>query len=110
MDFIHNAVRWVTRWTEAHLHQIAVALVTSVIALYAADIKRFIRNRVRKWSFVSRTAVFVLVSGVGFGLLVVLASPQLARLLAHFGGVLTLLVTIGVFVGVGVLAERKGQI
>lgn len=109
MDYIHNAIRWVTDWIDEHLYQIAVALVTSLIALYAADIKRFIRNRIRKWSFFSRTAVFVLVSGVGFGLVVVLASPYVARLLAHFGGVLTLVVTVGVFVGVGLLAERKGQ-
>ena len=97
-------------WILARLDRVSVAIAASLMVIVGGIIIKAIRKRIRGWHFAARTSVFILVSGVGFGMIVALAAPRLARMLAYFGFSYLLLTTVLAFVGVGLLAERRRQI
>jgi hypothetical protein len=50
---------------------------------------------------------FVIVCAFGFGMLAVFIAPGLASLLRYFWDRYLVIVVVGAFVGVGMMAERK---
>ena len=68
---------------------------------------RFVKRRVGHRHFVVRTLAFILLCGFGYGLLAVFLAPGIIAVLRHFGSQYIVLTVVGVFVWIGVMAERK---
>lgn len=97
-------------WLFARLDTVSVAIAASLMVMIGNTITKKIRRRMKGWHFATRTLVFVLVNSIGFGMVVALAAPQLARVLLVFGASYLLFTTTLAFIGVGLYAERHRQI
>lgn len=97
-------------WIVGRLDRVSVAIAASLMVIVGGIIIKEIRKRIRDKPFAARTAIFIAVSGVGFGMIVALAAPRIARALMFFGFSYVLLMTVAAFVGIGLLAERRRQI
>jgi len=89
--------------------QVGLAMASTVLVIYGNDINRFLRKHIRSWSFVCRLLFFISLCAFGYGLAVVYSSRLLSRFLGslnpwEFAGV-----TLGGFLLLGILAERKKQ-
>lgn len=94
-------------WVQAHLSTISAAITTTLLVIFGDDINRFVKNRIRGYHFVIRTATFILLCAVGYGMLSVAGAPAVARVLRYFGDRYLALAVAAAFVVMGVLAERK---
>jgi hypothetical protein len=94
-------------WALGHMSQITTALTASLLVIFGDDINGFVKDRVRHRHFVVRTVSFILVCAFGFGMLAVFIAPGLVSLLRYFGERYLVIVVVGAFVSVGVMAERK---
>ncbi len=97
-------------WILARIDRVSVAIAASLMVIVGGIIIKAIRKRIRTWHFAARTAVFVSVSGIGFGLIVALTAPRVSRALRAFGSSYVLVSCVAAFVGIGLLAERRRQI
>jgi len=93
-----------------HLHQIAIALSVTLLAVFGNDINGWVKRAVRKHPFPVRVGVFVLLVAFGYGLATVLVSSLVARMLVNVDNRYLACVVLLLFVLVGVLAEHKGNI
>ncbi len=98
------------QWTTGHLGILGTMIVASLLALYGAATTRFVARRIRNWPFPLRTAVFVLLAGFGFGIMIATGSVWVAKLLALAGTTYLPPVVLAVFMVIGILAERSGRI
>lgn len=99
-----------SNWCAAHLHEIAGAFITTLLVVFGADINRKVRELIKKQHFLVRTLIFVLICGIGYGLLSVVATPYLARGLKSFGSFWLAPMTFLAFVALGFIAQRKRHI
>ncbi|ATC94158.1 DUF3392 family protein [Pseudoalteromonas tunicata] len=93
-----------------YLSQIAMLLTVCLIALYGNELNKLIKRVVGRRHFIIRTLVFVVVTAFGYGALVVWLAPFIAHLLAMLKGVWLMPVVCSLFIGLGILAERKNQL
>ena len=94
-------------WVKSNLLAIATAFTTALLVIYGDDINRAVKHRISRYSFLVRTMVFVVLCSCGYGLLTVLITPSVARLLHYFGDQYITLVVLASFLAIGILAERK---
>jgi Na+-transporting NADH:ubiquinone oxidoreductase subunit NqrD len=98
------------QWLKPYLYNISLLLVVCLVSLYANDIIKVTKRFVARRHFFVRVAVFVLVTGFGFGFLVVFATPLLCKLLLLFGTQWLGLMVICAFTVLGVIADKKNQL
>lgn len=94
----------------SHLPKIAAAFVATLLALYGADVTRWIRRYIRRWPFVARAVFFIALVGVGFGAAALALTSVLSRVLLAFDRPAVLPLILVLVVGLGLLAERRRQI
>ena len=94
-------------WALGHMSQITTALTASLLVIFGDDILGFVKGQVRTRHFIVRTIAFVLVCAFGFGMLAVFIAPGLSNLLRYFGDRYLVLIVVGSFVGIGMMAERR---
>ena len=92
------------------LYGISLATITTLVAIYGADINQAIRARIQRWNLMVRTAVFITLCAFGYGWLILQATPLLRRLLGMVPRVWLPLVIVGVFMSLGLLAQGKRKI
>lgn len=114
MDSVINAFSNVAitvgQWLAPYLYNISLLLVVCLISLYANDIIKITKRFVARRHFIIRIACFVLITGFGFGLMVVFVTPFLSQLLMMLG-IKWLAVTVLVaFIVLGVIADKKNQL
>ncbi|MFY8327280.1 DUF3392 family protein [Pseudoalteromonas sp. ZZD1] len=98
------------QWLGPFLPNIALLLVVCLVSLYANDIIKVTKRFVARRHFIIRVAVFVLITGFGFGLLVVFVAPLLSKLLMLFGSQWLGVMVICAFAILGVIADKKNQL
>ncbi|MFQ6371644.1 DUF3392 domain-containing protein [Shewanella sp. YIC-542] len=91
------------------LGEIASAMVACLVFTFGVDVNRWLRRRLGARGFIMRTLIFILLNAFGYGLLIVLASPWLARQMAHMPALWLLLLVVATFMVVGVWAQRNQQ-
>jgi len=89
------------------MSQITTAMTGSLLVIFGDDVIRIVKNQVRHRHFIVRTIVFVLLCAFGFGMLAVFIAPGLANLLRYLGDRYVVLVVVGAFVWIGMMAERR---
>jgi len=97
-------------WVRPHLTMIAFTFVCTLLVLYGNEITRFIKHLTRAYPLWVRVLIFMIVSGVGYGW----ATSELTALLkshvlAASGRWLGMMV-LAIFIGLGILADRKKQV
>ncbi|CAM4117442.1 DUF3392 family protein [Pseudoalteromonas ostreae] len=98
------------QWLKPYLYNIALLLVVCLVSLYANEIIKTTKRFVARRHFILRVCAFVLVTGFGFGLLVVFVTPLLSQLLMFFGVRWLGVTAVAAFILLGVVAERKNQL
>lgn len=88
---------------------IATAMLVCLILVFAADVNRIIRRQLLGHSFVLRTLVFIIVNAFGYGLLIVKATPWLARHIVAMPSHWMFLLIVGMFIFIGYWAQRHRQ-
>ena len=104
---------WLTLLSEPlqpHLHQIAMALSLTLLAVFGNDINNRVKRAVRKRSFPVRVSIFVLLVVFGYGAAGLLVCALLTKVLVNVDHRYLVAVVLIAFVLVGVLAEHKGNI
>ena len=94
-------------YMKPHLSFIATAFTTALLVIYGDYINRAVKKRVRQHHFLVRTAIFILLFSVGYGLLTAWVTPAVRYLLLYFGDAYFAPAVILAFVALGILAERK---
>lgn len=90
----------------AYNSEIAFALVATTLIIFGGVINAFVRNLVKSWNVVLRVAVFVLLCAVGYGVLAAWLTGFLQGQLRGLTSLMYVLVVVGSFVVLGLLAER----
>ncbi|MFH1024578.1 MAG: DUF3392 family protein [Planctomycetota bacterium] len=110
MEIASGCCRWLSGWMRPQTHNIAMALVATVLVIYGEDINSAIKKAIQKYHFIARTLVFVAVCAFGYGTMAVLFTKLVAFLLGEMGNVLLPVAVVVLFLVVGQLAQHKKQI
>ena len=97
-------------WVRPHVTLIAFSFVCTLLVLYVNEITRFFKHVTRTYPFWVRVTIFMIISGVGYGW----ATAELTGLLKNHvltaaGKWLAVWVLL-IFIGLGLLANRKKQV
>ncbi|WXL25373.1 DUF3392 domain-containing protein [Ectopseudomonas mendocina] len=107
MVLLLDLIATLSRWSRSHLHDISLAIIATLLVLIAPSINAWVQRNTASMNFVFRTLIFVLLCAVGYGMLIVFATPYLAQALGHFNNYTLAPVLILVFFIVGILADRS---
>ena len=110
MNVFADIITGVSEWMRPYVLQIAVAFVATVLFVYANDINRWVKRRIKRKHFIIRAGIFVMVCAFGYGALTVLAASVFASFLGSLDPLFLAPVVVMAFVAVGIVAERKKQI
>jgi hypothetical protein len=106
MDVVHTLAQFL----RPHLGEIAISLVACILVIAGGDINRTVRGMLRGHNFLVRTLVFILLNAFGYGLVIVHASPMLARSLAKLDQNWLVTVVAISFLLIGLWAQRNKQV
>ena len=97
-------------WLRERLGGVGTAIVATVLVLYGARINKAIRRQIRSLHFVGRLAIFVALCACGYATGAVFAGHLLGGLLGKFNDMWLAPIVGVIFVLIGLLAEREGQV
>lgn len=100
----------ITHFLRQHLHDIAIAMIATLLMIFGSDINRFIKKLVKKHHFIVRVAIFVLVCAIGYGLATVFLADFLMTLLRSIPRQFLALSIVIIFIFLGLVAETRRQI
>lgn len=100
MNLIQNTLR-------PHLSSIALAIVATLFVIFGNDLNRMVKRQVKSLAFPLRVGVFICVCAFGVGAAAVYLQRLLHNALRGLTDLQLLLTLVGVFVGLGLLAEHK---
>lgn len=107
MDLLFDLIATLSRWSRYHLHDIALAIMATLLVLFGPGINAWVQRSIGGLNFIFRTLIFVLICAVGYGLAMVFVTPWLAQGLGHFNNYTLAPVLLLVFFLIGVLADRS---
>ena len=93
-----------------YLTEISTALIACFLVMAGGEINTLLRRTLRNHNFVLRTVVFVLINAFGYGLIIVKATPYLARTLRDMDAGIMVSISIVSFILIGSWAQRNRQI
>ncbi len=101
--FIINFSQWLYPW----LGEIAMAIMATLLVIYGHSINRLVKKQTSGMHFILRTLIFILLCTFGYGALLIYATPILSHLLAGVGMIYLGPLIVGIFIMLGVLAEKE---
>lgn len=107
---MNDALISIGSWFSVHLDAVAMTLATALMIFSASFVTKKIRERVRRYPWVVRISVFILMCAVGYGLLTLFVGKAIAWFLGGLSQEALALMVIMAFIGVGVVAENKREI
>lgn len=110
VNFISSLNSQVASWLSPYLSQIVLIALICLTAIYGASLNKAVKRLIGQQNFFARTMIFILVTGVGVGSLIVFVNPYLVRLFHQIERGFLPLVVFALFVVLGVLADRKNQV
>ncbi|MFU8892394.1 MAG: DUF3392 family protein [Luteolibacter sp.] len=100
----------ITNFFSQHLHGIAIAVIATLLVIFGGDINRVIKRLIGKNHFLVRLGIFVLVCALGYGFATILLTEVLTKMLASIPRRFLSISIIGIFILLGLTAERRRQI
>jgi hypothetical protein len=107
MDLLLDLIVTLSRWSRSHLYEIALAIMATLLVLFGPGVNAWVQRNTSSMNFILRTLIFVLLCAVGYGLLIVFATPYLAKGLGLFNNFTLAPVLILLFFVIGILADRS---
>lgn len=107
---IANLCASASQGTRPYLTQVALAISSTLLAIYGGDINGWFKDLVKGYPFVLRVLAFVLLVAFGYGALGLAMAHFLAVLLGMLANVILAPVICLVFLLIGLLAEEKRHI
>jgi hypothetical protein len=98
-----------SEWMHPHLHGIALAMIATILVIFGNDINRWVRKLVRKYNFIVRLLVFIVVCAAGYGIATVFLTQALAKLLGSIHNHYLPIVVAIIFLALGLTAEERNQ-
>ncbi|WP_026972066.1 DUF3392 domain-containing protein [Aliagarivorans marinus] len=93
-----------------YLSEISMAVVACTLVMVGGDINRAMRAVLVRQHFLVRTIAFIALNAFGYGLLIVYATPWLRRMLLSLQPAVMLAVVIGIFLAIGMWAQRNRHV
>ncbi|WP_028292280.1 DUF3392 domain-containing protein [Oceanobacter kriegii] len=93
-------------WIRPYNHDIALALVATLLVVFGDTINGMVRRAVRKHWMVVRVAVFIALCTFGYGAITVWVVPLLASLLMSVSAQYYGVSVVVAFTALGLMAER----
>ena len=93
-----------------NLDNISMAWIATILVVYGDTITQFVKKHTKQYHFPVRVMIFVLVSAFGYGVLTTVGTDVLSALIRKCNRELVIPVVVLMFVGIGILADRKDQI
>ena len=90
-----------------HLLEISASIIACILVLFGHTVNNIVRRLIYKQHFVIRTAIFIALNAFGYGLIIVTASPYLAKMFASFRPEIMILSIFSCFIFIGVWAQRS---
>ncbi|TDR78789.1 uncharacterized protein DUF3392 [Photobacterium lutimaris] len=104
-SLITDLGNWIRPWVD----DIATAVVTCLLVMFAADINRFMRKQLVGTNFIVRTIIFILINAFGYGFFIVSTAPLLSTQLSQLANHWLITVITILFIVIGVWAQRHRQ-
>ena len=98
------------QWFRPYQYQAAMAIVATSLVIFGNDINNAIRQLIRKKHFIVRSAVFIAVCAFGYGLVTIWLTQLLSSQLSTISDKYIVLVVIGIFIGLGMWAQKHRHI
>jgi hypothetical protein len=99
-----------SQWLYPYLGEIALAIMATLLVIYGDSINHMVKKQTIGLHFILRTAAFIILCTFGYGALLIFFAPILGKWLATIGMIYLGPFIVGVFITLGVIAERKNQI
>ncbi len=103
---IINFSQWLYPW----LGEIAMAIMATLLVIYGGVINRMVKKQISGMHFIFRTLIFILLCSFGYGVLLIYFTPVLSHWLAAVGMIFLSPLIIGIFITLGVIAEKQNRI
>ncbi len=102
-----DPIVFLSRWMRGHLHEIALAIVATLLMIFGSAIVRALKPHLRKLPMLVRILAFMLVCSFGFAMLCTAGTRMIASLLGGFSNSALSLVVVGLFLLVGSIAQSE---
>lgn len=99
-----------SQWLYPWLGEIAMAIMATLLVIYGETINGMIKKQINGMHFIFRTLIFILLCAFGYGALLVFVTPLLGKWLASVGMIYLGPLILGIFITLGILAEKKNRI
>lgn len=103
---IINFSQWLYPW----LGEIAMAIMATLLVIYGATINRMVKKQISGLPFIVRTAIFILLCTFGYGALLIYFTPILTQWLSAISFIYLGPLITGIFIALGVAAEKQNRI
>jgi hypothetical protein len=109
-DFLYQLLLDWGSMFRPYVRDIALAMVATCLVVFGDDLNRFVRRQTATLHFIWRSSIFILLCAFGYGALTILLTPLLAKQLAKLANLWLPWVCLGIFIVLGMLAQRKRQL
>ncbi len=110
MELIYHSILTLSGYLRPHLDKVAISLAATVLFLYGEQIHSVVKGLIKDLPFLLRLLFLVLVCAFGYGTLVYAFTRLCEAGLKLLDNSTLSIVVIGVFLLIGLLAERKKAI
>lgn len=98
------------RYLLPYLSEIATAIIACLLVMFGSDINRLMRRLLSGRHFILRTLAFIALNAFGYGVLIIYASPLLAKSLRGLAPGTMAAVVMVTFILIGSWAQRNRQV
>jgi len=92
-----------------YVRDMALAMVATTLVVFGDELNQIVRRQIAHWHFIWRTGIFVLLCAFGYGALTLFLTPLVAKQLGQLSNLWLPWISLGVFVLLGILAQRRRQ-
>ena len=99
-----------SQWLYPWLWEISLAIMATLLVIYGHTINKMVKRQINSLHFFFRTLIFILLCAFGYGALLVFVTPYVSKLLASVSLIYLGPLVLGIFIGLGLIAEKKNHI
>ena len=107
---IKSIIIQLSQWLYPWLGEISMAIMATLLVIYGETFNRMLKRQIGGLHFILRTLLFILLCTFGYGALLIYGAPILTKLLASFGMIYLGPLVLGIFITLGIIAEKKNRI
>ncbi|MDG3087992.1 DUF3392 domain-containing protein [Vibrio hannami] len=93
-----------------YIPELSTAMIACFLVMAGNDINRMLRKMLSGHNFFFRTGAFVLLNAFGYGMLIVYATPYLAKTLRSLEPGLMFTLIFSCFILIGMWAQKNRQV